>query len=50
VRDLELSLVIVGARGATVLTAAASVEPAVEARSDWYVRRMSSEVGETSPG
>ena len=50
VRELELSLVLVGAHGATVLTASASVEPAVDARSDWYVRRMASEAGESSPG
>ncbi len=50
VRDLDLSLVVVGLQGATVLTASARVEPAADARSDWYVRRMSSLVGETLPG
>jgi hypothetical protein len=49
-RTLDLSLVIVGARGATVLTGAARVEPAVDAQSDWYVRRMASADGETTPG
>jgi hypothetical protein len=50
VRDLDLSLVIVGLAGTTVLTASACVEPAVDARSDWYARRMASEAGETLPG
>jgi acyl-CoA synthetase (NDP forming)/GNAT superfamily N-acetyltransferase len=50
VRTLDLSLVLVGIRGATVLTASATVKPAVEARSDWFVRRMASEAGETFPG
>jgi acyl-CoA synthetase (NDP forming)/GNAT superfamily N-acetyltransferase len=50
VRTLDLSLVIVGVRGATVLTAAARVEPAVDARADWYARRMPTQVGETNPG
>jgi acyl-CoA synthetase (NDP forming) len=50
VRVVELPLVIVGLRGATVLTASARVEPAVDARSDWYARRMATQVGETFPG
>ena len=50
VRDLELALVIVGAHGATVLTASARVEPAVDARSDWYARRMATQVGDTFTG
>ena len=50
VRALELSLVIVGLRGATLLTAAARVEPAVDARADWYARRLPTQVGETDPG
>jgi acyl-CoA synthetase (NDP forming)/GNAT superfamily N-acetyltransferase len=49
-RSLDLALVIVGAVGATVLTAAGRVEPAVDARTDWYVRRMAGPVGETLPG
>ena len=48
VRDLDLSLVIVGTVGLTVLTASARIEPAVDARSDWYVRRMAS-LEETIP-
>jgi acyl-CoA synthetase (NDP forming) len=47
-RTLDLSLVIVHLRGATVLTTAARVEPAVDARSDWYVRRMAWEDGESA--
>ncbi len=47
VRSLDLDLVIVGARGALVLTASARVEPALNARSDWYARRMSAPAGET---
>lgn len=39
-RELQLSLVLAGADGLAVLTAAAKVEPAVDARSDWYVRRL----------
>ncbi|HET6562055.1 MAG TPA: GNAT family N-acetyltransferase [Marmoricola sp.] len=50
VRDLDLSLVIVGLQGTTVLTGSARVEPAVDARSDWYARRMASEAGESFPG
>jgi acyl-CoA synthetase (NDP forming) len=48
VRDLDLSLVVVGSVGLTVLTASARIEPAVDARSDWYVRRMAS-LEETMP-
>ena len=48
VRDLDLSLVIVGIVGVTVLTASARVEPAVDARSDWFARRMAS-LAETMP-
>jgi acyl-CoA synthetase (NDP forming) len=50
VRELDLSLVIVGLAGTTVLTASATVEPAVDARSDWYTRRMASEAGESFGG
>lgn len=49
-RTLDLSLVIVGSRSATVLTTAARVEPAVDARSDWYARRMAREEGDTGAG
>ena len=50
VRMLDLALVNVAVRGANVLTAAARVEPAVDARIDWFVRRMSTQEGETDPG
>jgi acyl-CoA synthetase (NDP forming) len=50
VRELDLDLVVVGQEGAQVLTAAARVEPALEARSDWYVRRMAGQIGETTAG
>ena len=50
VRSLELSLVLAGATGATVLTAAARIEPVADPRSDWFVRRMPSLAGDTLPG
>jgi acyl-CoA synthetase (NDP forming) len=50
IRSLELSLVLAGAHGATVLTAAARVEPVIDPRSDWFVRRMPSHPGDTIPG
>jgi hypothetical protein len=49
VRSLELSLVLAGAAGATVLTAGARVEPVVDPRSDWFVRRLSQPAGDTLP-
>jgi acyl-CoA synthetase (NDP forming) len=50
VRELDLSLVSVGTSGVTVLTAAGTVAPAVEARSDWFARRMARPVGDTNAG
>jgi acyl-CoA synthetase (NDP forming) len=47
VRSLELTLVLAGAHGVTVLNARGAVEPAADARSDWFVRRMSSQPGDT---
>ena len=47
VRLLDLALVNVALRGATVLTAAARVEPALDARTDAFVRRMAEQEGET---
>jgi acyl-CoA synthetase (NDP forming) len=41
VRSLDLNLVLVGLRGATVLNGTCRVEPVDDARSDWYVRRLS---------
>ncbi|MFC7497429.1 MULTISPECIES: GNAT family N-acetyltransferase [unclassified Nocardioides] len=49
VSALELSLVLAGADGATVLTAAGRVEPVVDPRSDWFVRRLSRPAGDTLP-
>jgi acyl-CoA synthetase (NDP forming) len=50
VRSLELNLVLVGAHGATVLNAVGRVEPVADGRSDWFVRRLSTPVGDTLPG
>jgi hypothetical protein len=50
VSSLELSLVLAGAGGATVLTAAARVDPVADPRSDWFVRRMPEHPGDTIPG
>ncbi len=49
VRSLDLSLVLAGPKGANVLTATARVEPVVDPRSDWFVRRLSSIPGDTLP-
>ncbi|GAA1770500.1 bifunctional GNAT family N-acetyltransferase/acetate--CoA ligase family protein [Nocardioides hankookensis] len=49
VSALELSLVLAGADRATVLTAAARVDPVVDPRSDWFVRRLSQPAGDTLP-
>ena len=49
VSALELSLVLAGADGATVLTAAARVDPVADPRSDWFVRRMPMPAGDTLP-
>ena len=50
VSSLDLSLVLAGADGATVLTAAARVDPVADPRSDWFVRRMPTPLGDTLPG
>jgi acyl-CoA synthetase (NDP forming)/RimJ/RimL family protein N-acetyltransferase len=50
VRTLDLNLVLVGARGATVLDARGRVEPVSDARSDWFVRRLSAQAGDTLHG
>jgi acyl-CoA synthetase (NDP forming) len=49
VSSLELSLVLAGAEGATVLTAAGRVDPVADPRSDWFVRRMPNAPGDTIP-
>jgi hypothetical protein len=50
VRSLELNLVLVGPHGATVLNAVVRVEPVTDARSDWFVRRLSTQEGDTMNG
>ena len=50
VRALDLSLVMAGPEGASVLSAEARVEPATDARSDWFVRRMPEPLADTLPG
>jgi len=50
VRSLKLSLVQVGAVGAAVLSASVRVEPVVDPRSDWFVRRLMTPPGDTLPG
>ena len=49
VASLELSLVLAGPTGLSVLTAAARVEPVADPRSDWFVRRMPVHPGDTLP-
>ncbi len=49
VRSLELSLVLAGPEGASVLTSAIRVEPVIDPRSDWFVRRLSTPPGDTLP-
>jgi hypothetical protein len=46
---LDLSLVLAGAEGLTVLTAAGRVEPVADPRSDWFVRRLP-DLADTFPG
>ncbi len=47
VAEIDLPLVHAGDDGAIVLTATGRVVPAVHARSDWYVRRLSQPLGDT---
>ena len=49
VRSLDLSLVLAGESGVSVLTTAIRIEPVLDPRSDWFVRRMSRPVGDTQP-
>ena len=49
ISSLDLALVLAGAEGATVLTAAARVDPVADPRSDWFVRRMPEHPGDTIP-
>ncbi len=50
VSSLELSLVLAGNHGASVLTAEARVEPVADPRSDLFVRRMPDQAGDTLSG
>ncbi len=50
VRELSLELVVVGTRGAVVLTASARVGPATATRSDTFARRMPTPVGDSAGG
>ncbi|WP_246210018.1 bifunctional GNAT family N-acetyltransferase/acetate--CoA ligase family protein [Nocardioides piscis] len=49
VRALDLPLILAGAHGASVLGAAIRIEPVLDARSDWFVRRLSTPPGDTLP-
>jgi acyl-CoA synthetase (NDP forming) len=50
VSSLDLNLVLAGAQGTTVLNAEGRVAPVADARSDWFVRRLSTEAGDTMAG
>ena len=50
VRSIDLSLVLASAKGAHVLSAEAWVEPADDARTGWFERRLSDPVVDTLPG
>jgi acyl-CoA synthetase (NDP forming)/GNAT superfamily N-acetyltransferase len=47
VRSLDLDLVIAGPDGVSVLNASARVQAVEDARSDWFVRRLSTQAGDT---
>ncbi len=49
-RSVELSLVHATADGVCVLSARAHIAPVADVRSDWFVRRLSTQPGETLPG
>ncbi len=49
IRALELPLILAGATGAAVLGAAIRIEPVIDPRSDWFVRRLSTPPGDTLP-
>ncbi len=49
VRSLDLSLVLAGPEGLSVLSAAGRVEPVADPRSDWFVRRLSTIESDTYP-
>ncbi|PVG83695.1 GNAT family N-acetyltransferase [Nocardioides gansuensis] len=49
IRSLELPLVLAGAEGTSVLGASMRIEPVIDPRSDWFVRRLSTPPGDTLP-
>ncbi len=49
VSSLDLSLVLAGADGVKVLTATGRVDPVLDPRSDWFVRRLSRTRATPSP-
>ena len=49
IRALDLPLILAGAGGATVLGASIRIEPVLDPRSDWFVRRLSTMPGDTLP-
>ncbi len=49
VRCLEMPLVLAGPGGVSVLTTAIRLEPVVDPRSGWFVRRMTTVPGDTVP-
>ena len=50
IRQLSLPLVLAGPNGCAVLGANTRIEPVVDPRSDWFVRRLSALPGDTIPG
>jgi acyl-CoA synthetase (NDP forming)/GNAT superfamily N-acetyltransferase len=49
IRALELPLILAGAEGAAVLGGSIRIEPVLDPRSDWFVRRLSTPPGDTIP-
>ncbi len=47
ISSVDLDLVLAGPDGAAVLNATGRVEPVADARSSWFARRLSSQVGDT---
>lgn len=50
IRSLELPLILAGAEGAAVIGGSVRIEPVLDPRSDWFVRRLSTPPGDTIPG
>ena len=49
-RSLSLPLVLAGGSGCSVLGASIRIEPVLDPRSDWFVRRLTAIPGDTMPG